>query len=79
MKMPKQDSDVSAKVDCFWHREGVASPSHYLPILYYFPYFLAIEKAIKLDVNDTPGDGVRVRLFVFLSMRFARKLRQRKK
>ena len=77
MKVPKQDSDVSAKVDCFWHRGGVVPPSHYLPILYYFPHFLAIEKAVKLDVNAPDGDGVRVRLFVFLSMRFARKLRQR--
>ena len=33
MKVPKQDSDVSAKVDCFWHRGGVAPPSHYLPFI----------------------------------------------
>ena len=41
MKVPKQDSDVSAKVDCFWHRERVTPLSLYLPILYHFPHFLA--------------------------------------
>ena len=37
MKVPKQDSDVSAKVDCFWHRGGVAPPSHLRLPLYHFP------------------------------------------
>ena len=40
MKVPKQDSDVSAKVDCFWHCERVSAlspPSFYYTI---FPDFL---------------------------------------
>ena len=31
MKVPKQDSDVSAKVDCFW--QGRVQPPHYLPFI----------------------------------------------
>ena len=79
MKMPKQDSDVSAKVDCFWHRGGVAPPSHYLPIVYHFPHFLAREKPVKLDISDRSGVGVQIRLFVYLLMGYALKLRRERK
>ena len=37
--MPKQDSDVGTKVDCFW--SGRVSPPHFLPIILTFsPLFV---------------------------------------
>ena len=48
MKMPKQDSDVRTKVDCFWHRERVASLSLYLPILYNISHYFA-KKSKKMS------------------------------
>ena len=58
MKVPKQDSDVCAKVDCFWQREGVASPFHYLPIVYHFPHYFAREKITKAR-RTLAGDALR--------------------
>ena len=76
--MPKQDSSLAVMVDCIWR--GRLPPPHFSYSYYtIFPYFLAREKAVKSVINNPPSDGVWVRLFVFLSMRFVRKLRRRKK
>ena len=50
MKVPKQDSDVRTKVDCFWHRGGVAPPSHYLPIIIAFPLYFVKAKWFSVRI-----------------------------
>ena len=45
IKMPKQDSKVDAKVDCFFGRGGCNRPATFLLLYQKFPFF--VKKKIK--------------------------------